>query len=212
MRDTVLEKWQSSSPYAHASVVIPDGCRDLIFRSSPGLPPGWYVTGLDDAAYSVNIAAGACLEGYRLRPGTSIAIGMLLNSLRFMDGQGGIADRIGSFTKLDPNVAEALDCLGSTIQTVRGAAAQLGVSTRSLQRLLQKATNRSPAAWISLARARKAARLAAGAGNLAQTAFDCGYADQAHMSREFRRWFDISPARLRKENGVISQLDHRGYF
>ena len=67
--------------------------------------------------------------------------------------------------------------------------------------------------WLQLARARKAGR---GIGeelpfSLAEFSTSMGYADQAHMSREFRRWFGVTPAMLKKPTPVADQLRALGY-
>lgn len=191
-----------------ASVIIPDGCQDLLFWAPKNAKPYWIITSLDESAYHTNIMAGDYLKGYRLKPGTVIARKNLLSAVQMLDVHGDIADRIGSFTGLSGNVEDALNSLGDAAANVRTAASGLGVSMRSLQRLL-KPTGRTPAGWVSLARARKAARAI---GPLADRALAFGYADQPHMNREFRRWFNVSPAQIQKKPDILSQLEGTGYF
>lgn len=168
------------------------------------------VTSLDEHAYTVDIKAGDYLKGYRLKPGTLITRESLLNAVKMLDMHGDITDRLGNFTSLSSHVEDALHYLGKE-GSVSAVASGLGVSMRSMQRLL-KSTGRTPAGWVSLARARKAARAAAGVGCLAETALAYGYADQSHMSREFRRWFNVSPAQINKQTAILSQLEGLGYF
>lgn len=78
-------------------------------------------------------------------------------------------------------------------------ARDLGVSARTLQRRFVQSGLPSPEFWRLLARARRAAGLLATAAPLAGIACDCGYSDQAHMTRDFARWFGTSPAQLRRD-------------
>jgi len=87
----------------------------------------------------------------------------------------------------------------------------LGVSSRTLQRLICKETDRAPAYWILLARARRAAREMVEPTSLADIAETHGYADQSHMTREFKRWFDLSPSVMRNTPNILDQLFNRGY-
>ncbi|QTD47357.1 AraC family transcriptional regulator [Ottowia testudinis] len=50
-----------------------------------------------------------------------------------------------------------------------------------------------------------------GDGTLAELAHAHGYADQAHMTRAFRRWFGLSPARLRASGDGMSAVRSSGY-
>lgn len=46
---------------------------------------------------------------------------------------------------------------------------------------------------------------------LAELAADHGYADQAHMTRAFRRWLGITPAGLRRDPDRAALLAASGY-
>ncbi len=208
MLGNVLEEWEFSAQDNGVSVVIPDGCRDLLFWAATGKKPHWQVTSLDDTAYSVDINVQDYLKGYRLRPGVLVDIASLLNAVNPLDTQGDITDIINEFSELSSDVHEALENLASS-PTVSAAATVLGVSPRKLQRICAK-TRRRPAAWLSIARARKAARTVL-LDDPAQTAQDAGYADQAHMCREFNRWFGVSPLKLRSRPDIIAQLNSKGY-
>ncbi len=209
MPDVILQKWEFSAKSDGSSIVIPDGCRDLIFMAKRGQQPRWMVSDLDNTVYSVSSRAGDYMKGFRLRPGAVIDVEALLHSVRDIDAQGDIADRIGSFTILSRNMSEALNCLGA-VTSPHEAARNLGVNARNLQRLL-KPTGRTPAAWLSLARARRAARLVL-EGDLSDAAFTAGYADQAHMNREFRRWFGATPGQVFTGSSISKGVRLSGYF
>jgi AraC-like DNA-binding protein len=117
---------------------------------------------------------------------------------------------VGGAARVDARVGEALDCLREA-PALSVAQARLGVSARSLERLLSGHTQRGPLWWRNLARARHCARALAGATPLAELAADHGYADQAHMTRDLRRWFGATPTRLRAMPALIATLAAPAY-
>jgi AraC-like DNA-binding protein len=73
-----------------------------------------------------------------------------------------------------------------------------GVHVTTLTRLFRRHKNCSLGDYRARARARRAFFAVVGsAAPLADLCHDAGYADQSHMTREFRRAFAISPGRLR---------------
>ncbi len=196
------------------SKIIPDGCRDLIFWSRPGQKPNWAITALDCRPHFSQMEHGAELVGFRLQPGTLIKAAELIKSMGHLEADPKrIMGRIEDFCTLPPSINEALSCIGAPQTTsVQHAAKQLGVNIRTLQRLIGAPTGRTPARWLALARARRAARLIAKSANLAETAYKCGYSDQAHMSRELRRWFETGPSKLHLETTIGQQLADPGYY
>lgn len=80
---------------------------------------------------------------------------------------------------------------------IANAAAALGLPPRTLQRHLAQAGS-SFTALLGEVRVRLAAAwLVQAASPLAEIGFACGYADQAHFTREFTRRAGLSPARFR---------------
>ena len=212
MTEIILAEWRSAPRSDTCVSVIPDGCRDLIMHVAPGAAPYWFVSSLDARTYTVSIGAGAFMKGFRLRPGARINEERLLASVQRRHCRDEeIRDRISGFTCLPPRVAGALDCLASGVGSINEAAARLGVSRRSLQRLLKRETGPPPAFWLMLARVRRAARTVSEQLPLAEIAALHGYADQAHMSRDFRRWLNVSPSELRSGSSILTQLSQPGY-
>ncbi len=82
--------------------------------------------------------------------------------------------------------------------SVARMAATLGLSPRSLQRHLSRC-GRSFTVLVSEARLGSASEMLCNdtCASLAEIGFRSGYADQSHMSREFRRAVGIPPARFR---------------
>ena len=178
--------------------MAPDGCRDLIVIVPRIGAPVSFVSALADATEEPEFAAGDRAVGVRLRPGAQVdepAMRALLREGERSDDRD-LLDAIGAVVTLDSRVREALDCLQEA-PALSTAHARLGVSERSLERLLTQRTQRGRLFWHNLARARRCARALAGGEPLAQLAAEHGYADQAHMARDLRRWFGATPTRLR---------------
>ena len=86
------------------------------------------------------------------------------------------------------------------------------MSLRALQRELKKARQPPPQFWAQLVRARRAARVVRNDIPLAQIAAEHGFSDQSHMSREFSRWFAVTPKQLRQgADEVFRILGASGY-
>lgn len=86
---------------------------------------------------------------------------------------------------------------------VEDAAAQLSVSVRTLQRLAKKYVGLSPAALIRRRRLQEAADSARTHPDvdLAEVAAEFGYADQAHLANDFRRFLGFTPSSYRRAVG-----------
>lgn len=203
----VLEHWQTQAETGHIATILPDGCRDLIFTPTAG----WFVTDLAKVCAQVNIKPDDCYNGFRLRPGVQVEQAGLLASLSDDLTHDAILERLQTYVTPVANVTEALSCLSSGVQNVAQAAVDLGVQTRSLQRLLKQKTGRSPVFWLRLARVRRAASRLTGQQNLAELSYDMGYADQAHMTREFRIWLGATPRQISHDTGWLAQHLGLGY-
>jgi len=208
----ILDTWQSAPPGDAEFIVIPDGCMDLILQISENAPPHWFISPLATHSYSVSIKGGVISQGFRLHPGCNIDKAKLLQSfnLQYLETQD-IHCRIEHSCHLNDGVSEALQCLAVELNTVNETAKQLGVSERTLQRLLLKETGKPPSYWLALARVRNCAKHVLDCSSLSQLAYDYGYSDQSHMSREFKRWLDITPSKLLIDSVQYQQLQEIGY-
>lgn len=208
----VLERWAHASGGGGTAIVLPDGCRDLILRREAGCRPQWLVSPLDTQARSVASARATQWLGFRLRPGTRIDSAALLAAARHVPegDESALLPHIDQHAVLDPRVADALAALREAPQ-VAWAARALGVSPRSLERLLHSATGQPPQYWRALARVRGAAQALASGAPLAAIAASHGYADQAHFSRECLRWLGATPARLRAAPALLALACAPGY-
>lgn len=212
MSNNILSLWNSSSKSKIAAIIVPDGCRDLIMKVVDGGRPKWFVSPMFDQTKMISIEANSILSGYRIKPGVYIAEKALLKSIQENNNNvDDISNQLTDYTIRSHSVEEALNCLATDVSSVRQAAKKLGVSSRTLQRLIALETDRSPTYWILLARVRRAARALIESSSLADIAEMHGYADQSHMSREFKRWFDITPSTMRSTPSILRQLCKRGY-
>lgn len=210
--DRILRHWQHDCPTDSETTVLPDGCRDLIVHMEPGGAPRWFVSALTDSVLQVPCRAGACYIGYRFHPASIIDEFALLSAAQQSDGDAALlAQALADHSRVDIQLAEALACL-ARIPAIAQASRALGVSQRTLERLVSQRSGRPPTFWRTLARARQcAAALSAAETPLAEIAADHGYADQAHMNRAFRRWFATTPARLRADPVLLAMALEPGY-
>ncbi|MDD1781386.1 helix-turn-helix domain-containing protein [Enterovibrio sp. ZSDZ35] len=206
--DTVIDIWHSSVTELATLSVVPDGCRDVIVTEE-GEGRAVHVSPLYANTIQVEMRPGVVMMGFRFAPGTSINEAGLLSAIR--ESPNDIADKIAVFTHLCPNVAEILAQTRIHQGKTSSLASTLGVSERTLQRCLSRETGTSPVFWLQLARARQSA-LSIGEGKpLCDIAFDEGYADQAHLTREIKRWFGVTPTVLKGRHDLLSQLTAPGF-
>lgn len=99
----------------------------------------------------------------------------------------------------------------SDVQTIDDVAVRLRVSARTLQRLARRYVGLTPAEMIRRRRLQEAAeRVRADPGlSLAKIAAELGYADQAHLTHDFRQQLGITPGTYRGASGGI-RLSGRG--
>jgi AraC family transcriptional regulator len=80
----------------------------------------------------------------------------------------------------------------------------VGCSTSHFSRAFKVSRGFSPRAYISMTRVNRAKRMIDTTREpICQIAVDCGFADQAHLCRSFRRWVGVSPAVWRRKHLTI---------
>jgi hypothetical protein len=79
--NSVLQHWKFTATTAAESVILPDGCRDLIFRSNDMGDRNWIISTLGNTAYKVASAAGEGYLGYRFQPGARVNASGLLAAI-----------------------------------------------------------------------------------------------------------------------------------
>ena len=212
MSENLLATWKSNPKSCATTLVVPDGCRDLIMSKEEKHQPQWFITSLFDQAKEISIPENSLMVGFRMKPGVTINEHELLsliqnNSLELEE----VSSLLSEHTYLNKSVEDTLDCLASGIKSVEYAAKELGVSTRTLQRNIIRHTEKSPSYWLQLARVRRTATALLESTSLIELAEIQGYSDQSHMNRDFNRWFNISPSALRNMPSIIQQIKSAGY-
>lgn len=202
---TLLEAWRHTSEGGPGALILPDGCQDLIGTRRPGEATRWFLAPLADQAYLATASPGQQYRGYRLRPGVTLEAGRLLARMHGndLDDEGFAEQALAEHTAQMGSVASALEAIAQSAD-LRQAQRLLGVSARSLQRLLSTRSGRPPLYWHRLARWRRTLRLLETDAPLAEIAAEAGYADQAHMNLECRRWAGLSPLRLRQRPELLA--------
>jgi len=166
----------------------------------------------DDAAFFASDRVRG-LGQWRWLHGTDATAPLLslLRALRRGDDAAALAERVvdafGSLAPRQPSLREAPAWLRRVKQalddsadhaSVRALAREAGVHEVTVSRAFRDCYGCSISEHRRRERLRRAARaVAAGAHNLAAVAHTAGYADHAHMTREFRRTTGLAPSAFR---------------
>jgi len=203
----LYHQWKYTAKTDETAVIQPDGCRDLIVVSQQGARDEIRVTGWDCQPHVIHLQAGTELIGYRLRPGTTVASETFMND----DVSPAIlVDMIEDVTIGSPEIYETIKALTQPGATVAQVARQNGTTTRTLQRRFRDVALPPPDFWRLLGRARRAIHALPCRVPLAEVALAYGYSDQAHMTREFVRWFGFSPSQFRKSKVLTNDICQPG--
>jgi len=207
-----LAEWSFDSYIDCETYVLPDGCVDFIYQGAATQGGAWFISELSQAAYSVSTTADSKILGIRFQPGVELKLSELSSWLQGREPEMLFgSDQVDEFCTKSDNLTDALNCLASGKRTVLYVANDLGVSLRSLQRLVRTGTGQTPYFWFSLARIRKAGRLLLEDKNLVDIAIETGFADQAHMNREMKRWFGKTPNQVRSDPDILDTIVEPGY-
>ncbi len=97
---------------------------------------------------------------------------------------------------IDPRVRDLCEALQRDGETADMAvlARQAGLSREHFHRLFRKTIGLAPLEYARLARMARAKRLLLQGMSASHAALDCGFADQAHFARWFKRYFGVTPA------------------
>lgn len=168
------------------------------FITSAGRGSEVYITELDSCAYGVESAAGDRYDGFRFRPDCIIDESKLshyLSDPRLTPDHPTLLSIIHDTVHVDGQLAEALKAL-RILNGLTQASQELGVSRRTLERVVKSKTGKSPLFWLRLLRMRRTAAMLSGSHSvsLSDVAAHGGYCDQSHMNREFQLWLGVTPA------------------
>jgi AraC-like DNA-binding protein len=212
---------------APATRVLPDACVDVVWRAGHGA----FVAGPDTGPKLSSAGPGSVFLGVRLAPGAGgPALGLPLDELRdrrvgveelwprlgerldpslsphvALERLGALGARLVSARRPDPAVREAARRLDHPRASVKDLAGDLGLSERQLLRRCHAAVGYGPKLLHRVARFRRFLAAVDSGGStpdLARIAFDAGYADQAHLTRECTQLAGLAPAALARDRGA----------
>ena len=207
-----LEVGDEASGWA-THVATPDGCVEIIRRLNGRSiwgteQPESFVAGLITGPAELRLSAGSRFVGLRIRPWTWNALSGT-PSRHFIDGWRDL-DTIAPLLALpdDPLSLVSADLLDPTEDPLAKAiVASSSVaelvqrsdrSPRWLQRWFERVVGVPPSTYLRLVRFNETfAQLGEIEGTLADHAAAHGFADQAHMAREFREMSGISAAKAK---------------
>jgi AraC-like DNA-binding protein len=85
--------------------------------------------------------------------------------------------------------------------TIEEIAAAIGLSKSHFSRAFKSTLGTSPMAYVASRRIERAKRMmVASAESLADVALNCGFADQSHLNRQFRRTVGMTPGQWRRSS------------
>jgi AraC-like DNA-binding protein len=203
----------STEPAAHP--VLPDGCMDLLWSQGKLL-----VAGPDTRAY-IPEGPPASWAGIRFFPGTAPGLlGVPAHELRNRRVQ--LADlwpvqevrRLSDRIAAAPHPASALESLAleraapperalrtlvsalAAGRSVATTADELGFGARQLHRRSLAAFGYGPKTLARILRLQRALAFVRAGLPYAETAVQCGYADQAHLSRDVKEFTNVTLGEL----------------
>jgi AraC-like DNA-binding protein len=203
------------------TLVLPDGCSDLIWEQGVGC----YVAGPDTGPAPSMSKAGTVLVGARFRPSAGGGmLGMPLSEVR--DQRVALADVLPAAAKRLPATLDPARAAGRLLDTVgllaadgvpdpamtravtllrdpsartEDVAGEVGLSARQLRRRCHEAVGYGPKTLQRVLRFRRFVRMLDDPSeppDLAIAAARAGYADQAHLTRECRELSGLTPVAL----------------
>ncbi|MCL7459597.1 helix-turn-helix domain-containing protein [Micromonospora echinofusca] len=211
--------WTSATTAGAAPTrVLPDGCVDLLWSSRVGL----LVAGPDRRAHLSGGGPAERWVGLRFPPGTGPAV-LGVPAVELRDRRVALADlwgereaarlarrveaapaaalteiavrRLGAAGGPDPLGARVAAALAAGA-TVTATAAATGLDPRGLHRRCRDLFGYGPKTLARILRMGRALALARAGTPLAEVAARCGYADQAHLTRDVRDLAGVPPTAL----------------
>lgn len=191
----------------------PDGCVEVIRRTRgasrwDGDQPASFVVGLIDCPQPFEIGGDAVFEALRLWPWAWSTIGDI--PLANLHGRWAAWDA-PALDAIEGQLAAhvSLNAIGTAIlaaPTVAAMSEATAMPPRTLQRWFARHVGMAPRAWLRLLRFQTAFESLPGEPSLAGHAAAQGYADQAHMARDFRALAGVtaSTARIRGRGPFLS--------
>jgi AraC-like DNA-binding protein len=203
-QNAAFQKWHHHEANGEPITIFPDGCRDVLIDRRKDKPDRIFLTEYDLCPRLATLPCGTEITGYRLRPGTVVGQDVL-DAIAQSPSEAGpiLADAVSAPNDLEEAIL-ALTLPGATMQAV---STNLGVSPRTMQRRFRDLALPPPDYWRLLGRVRRAVAMLSLPVTLAEIACDCGFSDQAHMTREFMRWFGKTPTWLCRDAHLLDLLN-----
>ncbi|HAO31939.1 MAG TPA: hypothetical protein DCQ84_03160 [Candidatus Competibacteraceae bacterium] len=227
LRRLVGHYWASAGGANAVYPALPDGAVDLVIEILPSSFQSW-LYGTTTVRTIFPLDSQARYIGIRFRPGCSrhfmrIAARELTDRhepaqdvLRFPlaefaersaegDWAVGLDDLLSRYLARQPPRTNAIDRAVDLIESrrdtirIREVASYVGKSQRQFERDFLENVGISAKLFASIIRFRHAARLIRDGMPIAAVAADTGYADQSHLSHEFKRLAGVSPRRFPRE-------------
>ncbi len=183
----------------------PDGCIEIIRRTRgrsrwDGDQPASFVVGLVDRPQPFAISGDAAFEALRIWPWAWALVGGMTPAALFGRWQPWPAADFGAIER-QLAAAPDLNAIGAAIlasPSVAAMGAATGMNPRALQRWFARRVGVAPRHYLRLLRFQGAFETLPGDTSLAGHAADRGFADQAHMAREFRELAGVPAATARR--------------
>lgn len=208
--------WRSEKSLG--ATVPADGCVDVILRDDritvAGPSTRWIATAPDGGSGSIGLRLPPGFAGHVLRTSLadladrvvpledvahcSAAVEFRGALARLEDGRGSIeaaAELVGRITAAD-SAATVIRRRAIRAVPAAAVAVELGVSERTLRRRMLSTFGYGYATLVRIERAGRARRFLSAGAAVAETATAAGFADQPHLTREFRRLVGASPAQF----------------
>lgn len=223
LRGFISHYWMSLDNLDRAYSILPDGAVDLVINQSATSTQSW-VYGTSTSKSVVALEQHTHYLGIRFNPGQSRhfmraaaneltdrcepAKGLLSCSLDSVFENIVHSDTLNQLnTVLESHIAKKqpvsarIDDVVAFIEGTYGTtridetAATFGISRRQLERTFLETVGVPPKLFCSITRFNYAVSLIQQtSASLADVALESGYSDQSHMSHEFRRLANLSPA------------------
>lgn len=209
---------------------VPDGCVELIFRTSGrsiwgGEQPPCFVAGLSETTAQLMFSGDSAFSAIRFWPWAWNRIAkpscpQIMGGWQAIDENSAIGQlprqAQSASSKLEAHFAgEAMSDIAQAIlqaSSVAQIVAWSGQSPRQIQRWFAREIGMPPRRYIRLLRFRAAMiGLDNSNASMAHRAADGGYADQAHMARDFRLLAGTAPSKARAtlKGPFLSPANHR---
>jgi AraC-like DNA-binding protein len=226
---------EAGSGRTEAERVLPDGCIEWIFHlgrpyvdASRGLQPASFVAGPTARPLTIVPSGPVATMGVRFRPGGARG---LLPPLSLFAAAGTIEDEVASAPDLPSRAAVLERFLEKRREKARGDGPRLsaaiglilssrgrasisriargvGCSPRQLEREFAAGVGLSPKELSRIVRFQNVLRIAGRSleAGWAELAARCGYADQAHLVREFKSFSGATPTSREPMRGALARF------